>query len=159
VTLIYGIILPMEHDYYKYPKTFHLKFSESLQNDDRMLTSTSALVNRRIIVTEKIDGENCVDENTIIETDSGKKTIGELCKDKGKDIKVASYNEFENKVEFKKILKYHDNLSDQDEWYEIELEDGTILKATGDHRVYLTESYCYRKVCDLNGDEKILLKK
>lgn len=149
----------MELEYFKYPRTYHFKFSENLQNDDRMMTSTSALENRRIIVSEKLDGENCVDKNTIIETNDGKKTIVELCKNKEKNIKIASYNEFENKVEFKKVLKYHDNLSDQDEWYEIELEDGTILRLTGNHRVYLPENHCYRKVCDLNGDEKILLKK
>ena len=135
----------MEHEYYKYPKTFHFEFSESLQNDDRMLHSLSALKNRRIIVTEKLDGENCVDKNTIIETDSGERTIRELCDSGEKHIKVASYNELENKIEFKEILKYHDNLSDQDEWYEIELEDGTTLRLTGNHRVYLPEKHCYRK--------------
>jgi len=48
----------MEYEYYKYPRTYHFSFSESLQNDDRMLHSLSALKDRRIIVTEKIDGEN-----------------------------------------------------------------------------------------------------
>jgi intein/homing endonuclease len=133
------------NDHYRYPRTFHFEFSENLQNDDRMLHSLSALKDRRIIVSEKLDGENCVDKNTIIETDNGKKAIGELCENGGKDIKVASYNEFENKIEFKEILKYHDNLSDQDEWYEIELEDGTTLRLTGNHRVYLPEKHCYRK--------------
>ena len=47
----------MEYAYYKYPKTFHVKWSENLQNDDRLLYSTSELVNRRIIVSEKLDGE------------------------------------------------------------------------------------------------------
>jgi len=47
----------MELAYYKYPKTFHFQHSENLQNDDRMLTSTSALKNRRVIVSLKLDGE------------------------------------------------------------------------------------------------------
>ena len=31
------------------------------------------------------------------------------------------------------------------QWYEIELEDGTTLRLTGNHRVYLPEKHCYRK--------------
>ena len=48
----------LNNNYYRFPRTFHFEFSESLQNDDRMLHSLSALKNRRIIVSEKLDGEN-----------------------------------------------------------------------------------------------------
>jgi ATP-dependent RNA circularization protein (DNA/RNA ligase family) len=43
---------------YKYPKTFHFDFSQGLQNDDRRLESTNGFIGKRIIITEKIDGEN-----------------------------------------------------------------------------------------------------
>ena len=42
----------------KYPKTMHFDFSQSLQNDDRMLESLDDFIGKRIIVTEKMDGEN-----------------------------------------------------------------------------------------------------
>ena len=42
----------------KYPKTMHFDFSQSLQNDDRMLESIDGFLNEEVIVTEKLDGEN-----------------------------------------------------------------------------------------------------
>lgn len=42
----------------KYPKTFHFDFSLSLQNDDRKLESIDNFIDKRVIVTEKLDGEN-----------------------------------------------------------------------------------------------------
>jgi hypothetical protein len=46
-------------EYYKYPRTFHFAWSENLQNDDRLLESDSHLSGQEVIVTEKLDGENC----------------------------------------------------------------------------------------------------
>jgi len=42
----------------KYPKTFHFEFSDSLQNDDRKLETIDDFIGKRVIVTEKMDGEN-----------------------------------------------------------------------------------------------------
>ena len=42
----------------KYPKTMHFDFSESLQNDDRRLTTLKDFEGEQVIVTEKLDGEN-----------------------------------------------------------------------------------------------------
>ncbi|WP_114952737.1 RNA ligase family protein [Sphingosinicella terrae] len=41
----------------KYPRTYHLPGSPGLQNDDRRLPSLEPFVGRRIVVTEKMDGE------------------------------------------------------------------------------------------------------
>lgn len=41
----------------KYPKTFHLPTSPGLQNDDRMMTRVP-FGGKRVIITEKMDGEN-----------------------------------------------------------------------------------------------------
>ncbi len=43
---------------YRYPRTWHLPWSLSLQNDDRRLPSLDVLRVDRIIVTEKMDGES-----------------------------------------------------------------------------------------------------
>jgi hypothetical protein len=42
----------------KYPKTPHFDFSLSLKNDDRRLESIRGFEKKRVIVTEKLDGEN-----------------------------------------------------------------------------------------------------
>lgn len=41
----------------KYPRTYHLPTSPGLQNDDRRLPDISVFEGRRVIATEKIDGE------------------------------------------------------------------------------------------------------
>lgn len=42
----------------KYPRTHHLPWSEGMNDDDRMMDSTAAFVGKRVIGTEKLDGEN-----------------------------------------------------------------------------------------------------
>lgn len=44
--------------YTKYPKTLHLPWSEGIGRDDRVLTDISHLEGKRIVITEKMDGEN-----------------------------------------------------------------------------------------------------
>lgn len=45
-------------NYIKYPRTYHLPWSEGLVNDDRRSESLDAFIGQRVIVTEKMDGEN-----------------------------------------------------------------------------------------------------
>lgn len=42
----------------KYPRTFHLPFSEGCTADDKKLSSVSHFIGKEIVVTEKRDGEN-----------------------------------------------------------------------------------------------------
>lgn len=53
-----GGVLHLFTPYAKYPRTYHLPWSESISRDDRVLTDTSAFEGRRVVVTEKMDGEN-----------------------------------------------------------------------------------------------------
>ena len=43
---------------YKYPRTFHLPWSPGCTSDDKVLKSVDHFVGKRVIVTEKMDGEN-----------------------------------------------------------------------------------------------------
>ena len=43
----------------KYPRTLHLSFSPGTTSDDRITKSHDSLLNRPVIITEKLDGENC----------------------------------------------------------------------------------------------------
>lgn len=43
----------------KYPRTYHLPWSPGCTADDKKLPSISCFSGRRVVVTEKMDGENC----------------------------------------------------------------------------------------------------
>ena len=139
----------------KYPRTHHVPWSEGMHDDDRMIDSMDAFVGQRVIVSEKKDGENCLDENTLVETDSGIKTIKEVCESKGQ-LHVKSYNVDIQKCEMDLVTRK--SIQDQcDNWYEIELEDGSKIQVTGDHYIWIPQLNCYRKVSELQGDECFLL--
>jgi len=44
--------------YYKYPRTFHLPWSEGINSDDKVIDSLEPFEGMKVIVTEKLDGEN-----------------------------------------------------------------------------------------------------
>lgn len=44
--------------YVKYPRTFHLPWSEEIHNDDKTLTDLSCFEGEEVVITEKMDGEN-----------------------------------------------------------------------------------------------------
>ena len=143
----------------KYPKTPHFDFSKSLQNDDRMLMTMEAFKHAdRVIVTEKLDGENCLEGETIITTNVGDIKIKDICENKIK-CKILSYNVFSNELEYNSISNYFVySENDNDEWYEIELDDNIIITITGNHKVWLPKLNCYRRVCDLKEND-ILYRK
>ena len=113
-------------------------------------------------VSRKIDG--CVDYHTLVEFDNGDiLSIGFVVENKING-HIKSYNHKTGQIEYKPILNHMHNLEDVSEksstqWYEIVLENGQSLKITGNDTVYLPELKCYRRVDELNGDEKILFHK
>ncbi len=44
--------------YFKYPRTYHLPWSEGVSDTDRVMTSTAQFRKIPVVVTEKMDGEN-----------------------------------------------------------------------------------------------------
>lgn len=45
-------------DYVKYPRTHHLPWSPGITEDDRIMPNTKRFDGQRVVVTEKMDGEN-----------------------------------------------------------------------------------------------------
>lgn len=43
----------------KYQRTFHLPYSPGCTDDDKIASSSSLLIGSEIVITEKLDGENC----------------------------------------------------------------------------------------------------
>lgn len=42
----------------KYPRTYHLPFSEGFTSDDKVLENDDIFHNKEVVVTVKMDGEN-----------------------------------------------------------------------------------------------------
>src|SRR5205823_10457529 len=53
-----GDVLQLFTHWVKYPRTYHLPWSEDVKDDDRVMESLDGLVGQRVIATEKMDGEN-----------------------------------------------------------------------------------------------------
>lgn len=50
--------LPDFVSYIKYPRTWHLPWSENVKKDDRIIDSLDQFIGKRVIITVKMDGEN-----------------------------------------------------------------------------------------------------
>jgi hypothetical protein len=53
-----GGVLGEFTSFVKYPRTHHLPWSPGMHDDDRMMGSINRLIGQRVVVTEKMDGEN-----------------------------------------------------------------------------------------------------
>ena len=51
-------VLDLFTEMVKYPRTHHLPWSDGVNDDDRVISSLDAFRGQRVIVTEKMDGEN-----------------------------------------------------------------------------------------------------
>jgi len=83
---------------------------------------------------KKIDAvitDECLHPKTKIKTINGEKFIRDI---KVGDI-VLTYNEKNKNFEFKPVLEIYKNLSKNENMYEIQLENGDLLKITGNHKV------------------------
>lgn len=96
--------------------------------------------------------DECLHPNSLITMSDN--TIKEI-----KDISVGEYvktiNEKNGTIENKLVEYIYKNLNKGQQMYELEMVDGSIIKITGNHKVYLSNKE-WVKVEDLNGDEDIL---
>jgi len=124
--------------------------------DTNPLAKNMHLINPDTIVTisDKIHG--CVEKSTIVNTmEYGDMTIGEIvnkkinCHIKARDI--------ENDCDVYVPIDNYYRVNNDGEWYEIELEDGKKITITGNNPVWCPELGLYRRVDELNGEEKLLI--
>jgi len=123
------------------------KFKNFQEHDPKDIDLTKPYV-----VYEKMDG--CCHEETVVITEKGEKTIREVCENKDID-KILSFDLNKQCFEFKKVLGTS-ILDNDNNWYEIEIENDVVVKLTGNHKLWIPSLNCYRRVDDLNGDEDIL---
>jgi tRNA-binding EMAP/Myf-like protein len=107
----------------------------------------------------KTDEERCVSGDTVISTNIGDIKIQDLLELSEYELvklKVLSYNTSLDECQYEPLLSFNCE-EGLNEWVMIELEDGTKLECTENHRIYLTELGCYRRADELKiGD--VLLK-
>lgn len=95
----------------------------------------------------KTDAERCLSENCLIETEDGIKTIKEICETQYNG-KIKSYDFINDTFCWETIMDYH-ILRNNNDWYEIELENGYKIQLTETHPVYLKNLMCFRRVNEL----------
>jgi len=103
------------------------------------------------------DEERCLEENTLIETEDGIKSIKEISNIKYTG-KVLSYNLETFEKEWKNISN-HSIMKNNNDWFCITLENGQRLITTSNHKFYLPELNCFRQLKDLEIGQKLLIKK
>ncbi len=140
--------------YVKYPRTWHLPWTGCMSKDDRLL-DTLSFFNGEIVVSLKMDGENCLDGETLVNVDGQDLPIKEVCENK---IYGTVLGVKEDSCELSKESILGHAITESDDWFLIELEDGSNLTVTGDHRIYLPELNCYREAKHLREGD-ILFKK
>lgn len=99
-----------------------------------------------------VTADECLHPKTLITMSDGtEKCIKDL---KNGEL-VKTVNEETLEIENKPIEKVHYNLNKGQQMYEIEMEDGSKIKITGNHKIKLTDG-SWIKAEDLTGDEDIL---
>ena len=97
-------------------------------------------------------GNGCFDYETLLETDKGKLPIGYIvenqifCNVKAFDI--------DKQEEIWTPIKNHFINENNSQWYELETDDGKIIKVTGNHKVWIPNSKVWKKVEDLKIGEE-----
>lgn len=106
-------------------------------------------------IEEKLDG--CLTGSTLISTDQGRFPIEDIVKNP-KNYKVKSYDVNEEKIVFDTIVNVMKKPNDGKQWFRLTLEDGKEIEITGNHKVYLPELKCWRKVENLCEGDVFLIE-
>ena len=109
------------------------------------------------IIQPKLDG--CLSGDSLIKTKRhGYRTIKDIVENK-LDVEVSSLNAKNKRLEYNKVINYFHNreVDESIQWYELEIETGEKLQLTGNHKVYLPDLACWRRVDELTGNENLML--
>lgn len=113
-----------------------------------------------VFVQPKLDG--CLSGDTQVITDAGIVSLRSVVED-GVGEQILSYNESTKKHEMQDILsRMKDGIDDSEsdyQWFNFELEDGTELKLTGNHLVYLPKLKCWRRADEITDKDFLLIHK
>ena len=137
----------------KFDRMINGEFSFHYSSDPLPKCINRIKPNDMVSITVKAHG--CVEKNTIVNTmEYGDKTIGEIVDNKV-NCHIKAYDTDTNEIVYVPIDNFY-TIPNDGEWYEIELENGKKITITGNNPIWLPELGIYRRVDELNGDEKIL---
>lgn len=107
----------------------------------------------------QLKANGCLHYDTLISMSDGtQKKIGDLVHSRSREL-VKTYNTDLNIIENKPItatMLSRVNEGKPSQWYKLEFEDGRTLTITGNHRIWVNNLKCWRRVEDLDGTEDIL---
>lgn len=162
-----GLITQGEGDFYEYvEKSGHKPnwktqciYSGERGNDvlsgDVVFGTYQSLSKKPIEFFESVDAiicDECLHPDTLITmSDGSNKKISEI----NIGDKVYTINEDTSEISIKEVEYVYKNLSKGNQMYELEMEDGSILKITGNHKV-LIEGNIWKRVDELTGEENII---
>lgn len=102
-------------------------------------------------VMDKRDG--CCDAETVLVTADGHMTIKEVCDTKYLGL-VLGWNHISQEVHWTPILGYKVQ-PNNDDWYELEMENGVKVKLTGNHLVWCINRSEYVRVDQLTTEDEV----
>ena len=129
-------------------RTLHKFFNIGERED----TQPHALPWARVVrIMDKRDG--CLDGDTVLLTPDGEMTIREIVETKYRGLVLGEQN---GQITATPVLG-HQALNDPEkQWFEMVLENGVVLRLTGNHRVFSVTRQAYVRVDELMPDEELL---
>ena len=129
---------------YKYPRTYHAPWSLGCTSDDKKHTSMEQFKNKRVIVTEKLDGECFPSITPILMADGSKKNISDI---NVGDI-VLGFDSNKNLVESTVLNVFKNGKTDK--WLKIYFKnpfkrDKKCIICTENHELFVNGSYVKAK--------------
>lgn len=124
-------------------------------NKNIVIGTYQSLVKKKSEYFEEFDAvivDECLHPDTLITmSDGSKKRICEV--KKGDWVKTTNDNTLQ--IEDRQVDFIYKNLSQGNQMFEIEMEDGSIIKITGNHKVKLSNG-TYKRVDELTDNDDIL---
>lgn len=113
-----GGVLDLFLPYVKYQRTFHMPWSPGIHDDDKALPDMSKYVGKRVVVTEKMDGE-CLPSTAKIHLANGTtETIGNIVSDRLVGLEVLGINA-DGELVPTKITRVYNNGTRTEPWVRI----------------------------------------
>jgi len=133
--------------YIKYPRTFHLPWSDGMHDDDRMMPDVKIFEGKRVIVMEKMDGECLLASTKITMSDFSKINIRDIYKNKIIGQHVLGVNQRGEIVPSKILNVFFNGVTE--EWLSVNVkgQHGPYVKiiCTPNHKFNVNDNYIEAK--------------
>jgi RNA ligase (TIGR02306 family) len=133
-----------------------LPFGLSRTDEERWQNILDLPFGEVVTITTKVDG--CLKGDTKVVTEKGELTIAELVECNMIGTHVVTLNTNTGELEYQPILSTSAKDNNGKQWYEVELDDGCVITLTENHKVWLPELACYRRVDELCVDDEVVVK-